>query len=102
MRILILGSSDFAKAFKALGHEVLVWAPDSGANPSRAVIDPDWSELVRELGGKAAGLDVVLVCDNLGRRTLPTGLWGCPALTVLYGIDAPLNRFWQESYARLF
>ena len=102
MRILILGSGDFGKAFEALGHEVLTWESGLGGHPGQARLDPDWSELSRQLGPKAAGLDVVLVCDNLGRRTLPTGLWGCPALTVFYGIDAPLNRFWQEPYARLF
>ena len=95
MRILVLGSDNFIKPLRVLGHEVFTASPETPA-------DPDWSGL--RASGHANGLkiDAILVTDNVGHRTLPTGLWAAEAVTVFYGVDAPLNRFWQMPYARLF
>jgi hypothetical protein len=64
--------------------------------------DPDWPLLETAARRQGWEFDAILVTDDVGRRTLPTGLWAAEAVTVFYGVDAPLNRFWQLPYARLF
>lgn len=102
VRILAMGSDNFVKPLKALGHEVLWAAHEAGADLPLPDPDPPWPALAAAVRGKGLKFDAVLVTDDVGRRTLPTGLWGAEAVTVFYGVDAPLNRFWQRPYARLF
>lgn len=102
MRILILGSDNFAEPLRALGCEAWTCAPEAGADLTLAALDPDWRQ-ISELAYKNGFIpDAILVTDHIGGRRLPTGLWNAPAVTVFYGLDAPLNRFWQTPYARLF
>jgi tetratricopeptide (TPR) repeat protein len=102
LRILILGSDNLAAPLAGLGHEVLTAGPQPDAGLPLHQFDPDWRELEPALRQRDFWPSVVLVTDDLGARNLPTGLWGCPALTVFYGVDAPLNWYWQSAYARLF
>ncbi|MFH1035736.1 MAG: glycosyltransferase [Pseudomonadota bacterium] len=103
MRILALGSDNFVKPLRTLGHEVHTTAGlGDAAARAAAQGDPEWPGL--EVAARARGLkfDAILVTDDVGRRTLPTGLWAVDAVTIFYGVDAPLNGFWQLPYARLF
>ena len=102
MRILILGSDNLAHPLRALGHEVMVCGPDPGTDLALAAQDPDWREIERALAARGMKADAILVTDHVGRRRLPTGLWAAEAVTAFYGVDSPLNRFWQWPYARLF
>ena len=102
MRILLLGSFDFADHLGALGHEVFTCGPDSAANLCLMDQDPDWRTIEKLAKKQGLSFEAVLVCDNVGSRCLPTGIAHCPAVTAFYGIDAPLNEFWQRPYARLF
>ncbi len=102
MRILIVGSDDLATPMRELGHSVFSCRGDSSSDLPLGGLDPDWKDLQSLIKKRGISLDAVLVCDNLGRRSLPTGLWGCPAVTVFYGVDAPLNGFWHAPYHRLF
>ncbi|MBI5521325.1 MAG: glycosyltransferase [Desulfarculus sp.] len=102
MRILALGSDNFVKPLRALGHEVRLAAPQDGADLPLTSPDPEWQRLSAAVQAKRLNFDAILVTDDVGRRTLPTGLWAAEAVTVFYGVDAPLNRSWQMSYARLF
>jgi len=102
LRILILGSDNFAPALRDLGQEVLTCAPMPEADIALPEDDPDWRDLERILRGRGQRVDAVLVTDDVGRRRLPTGLWAAGAVTAFYGVDSPLNRFWQWPYARLF
>ena len=99
MRMLLLGSDNFAPALRQLGCQVVTAGPWEGADLRLGPGDPDWRDLWQTAGNDC---DVILVTDNIGRRTLPTGLWGAKTVTVFYGVDAPLNEFWQSKYARLF
>lgn len=99
MRMLLLGSDNFAPALRQLGCQVVSAAPWEGADLRLGQGDPDWRDLRQATGDD---FDAILVTDHIGRRTLPTGLWGARAVTVFYGVDAPLNEFWQSKYARLF
>lgn len=99
MRMLLLGSDNFAPALRRLGCQVVTAAPGEGADLRLGQGDPDWRDLRQAVGDD---FDAILVTDHIGRRTLPTGLWNAKAVTVFYGLDAPLNEFWQCNYARLF
>ncbi len=102
MRILLLGSFDFAGHIDALGHDVFTCGPDSTSDLCLMDQDPDWRTIAKEAQKQGLNFDAVVVCDNVGRRCLPTGMADCPAVTAFYGIDAPLNEFWQKPYSRLF
>lgn len=100
MRLVILGSDTFAEPLRGLGHEVLACGP----NGDLVAADPDleWALLERLLQKKGFAPDALLMTDNVGSRQLPTGLYDAPLITAFYGVDSPLNRFWQEPYAQLF
>ncbi|MBA4358907.1 MAG: hypothetical protein C0405_14400, partial [Desulfovibrio sp.] len=102
MRILLLGSDNLAAPLRKLGQAVFTCAPEAGADLPLADPDPPWDMLQRL--GKAKGLtwDAIVVTDHLGGRRLPTGLAGAEGVTAFWGLDAPLNRFWQRAYAGLF
>ena len=102
MRILMLGSDDLSGALRALGHEVLTCAPQEGADLRVGEHDPSWRSLERLLKQKGFSPQAILVTDCVGWRSLPTGVWDAPVPTAFWGIDSPLNRFWQFPYARLF
>jgi tetratricopeptide (TPR) repeat protein len=100
VRILILGSDNFAEPLRRLGCRVLTCGPEGELRLAEP--DPDWPQV--EAAARRAGFapQAVVVTDHVGRRLLPTGLADCPVVTVFYGVDSPLNRFWQTPYARLF
>ena len=102
MRILMLGSDAFAASFRALGAEVWTCGPEPEADIPLGDPDPEWGALQRVLAARGFRPEVVMVTDHVGGRRLPTGLSQAEAVTVFYGVDAPLNRFWQPAYARLF
>ena len=102
MRFLMLGSDNFADPLRGLGHEVLFCGPDQDADLKISSQDIAWPELSRKLAKSGFKPEVIMVCDNVGYRTLPINLYESDAITVFYGIDSPLNRFWQMPYARLF
>lgn len=100
VHILVLGHDAFAGPLRRLGHRVTVCGRDPSAEVKVRDPDPDW----RSLAGtaEARGVEAVLVTDDIGSRKLPCGLWKADMPTAFYGLDSPLNRFWQEPYARLF
>lgn len=97
-----MGNDNFAKPLRDLGHQVWRAGAEPAAELHLSLGDPDWREVCAQAAAKRLVFDMVLVGDDVGCRTLPTGLWGAEAVTVFYGVDSPLNRFWQTPYARLF
>lgn len=100
MRLVILGSDTFAAPLRGLGHEVMTCGPQGdlvSADP-----DPEWALLAKFLAQKGFKADAIIVTDNVGSRQLPTGIHESPLVTAFYGVDSPLNRFWQEPYALNF
>jgi len=102
VRVLMLGSDAFAAPFRALGAEVWTCGPEPEADIPLGDPDPEWGALQKVLAARGLRPEVVMVTDHVGGRRLPTGLAQAEAVTVFYGVDAPLNRFWQLAYARLF
>lgn len=102
MRLLLLGSFDFEGPLKRLGLEVYTCGSAADADLRVADHDPDWLAIQKTAAGLGLSFDAVLVCDNVGNRSLPLGLTGCPAVTAFFGVDAPLNDFWQQPYSQLF
>lgn len=102
MLIFLLGSQDFAAPLSELGHEVVRCAPDPAADIPVQGPDPDWLSVANRAAQMGLRPDAVLVCDDVGFRNLPVGLGQSEAVTACYLVDAPLNEFWQQPYARLF
>jgi tetratricopeptide (TPR) repeat protein len=102
VRVLILGSDYLAPTLSGLGLEVFTCGPQTGADLHLDDWDPDYDQISKLLKNKGIKVDASIVSDNVGNRQLPTGLWAAPGVTVFYGVDSPLNRFWQMPYARLF
>ena len=102
MRVLLLGSDYLAPSLRGLGCSVLTCGPHAKADLPLDELDPDWRGLTALLGPRRQKVDAVLVCDDVGMRKLPIGLSAAEAVTVFYGVDSPLNRFWQMPYAKLF
>jgi len=100
VRILLMGSDDFAGSLRGLGLEVLFAGP--GGDLALDEPDPPWSTVEKMLQKRGFRPDAVMVCDHVGSRRLPGGMADCDALTVFYGVDSPINQFWQRPYAQLF
>jgi tetratricopeptide (TPR) repeat protein len=100
LHLLLLGHSAFAGPLRGLGHRVTVCGPDQEADLRLEEPDPDWARVERLARG--LDYDAILVTDDVGFRRLPSGLWRADAVTAFYGVDAPLNRFWQTDYAHIF
>jgi len=100
LRLVLLGSDTFAQPLRRLGHEALICGPQGDlplADP-----DPEWAALAKILRKKGFQPDALLVTDDVGNRKLPSGIAQASVITAFYGVDSPLNEFWQQSYARLF
>ncbi|WP_197282076.1 glycosyltransferase [Dethiosulfatarculus sandiegensis] len=102
MRILIMGSDNLAVPLRNLGCRVWTMGPEPDRDLLMRDPDPDWAMIQKALKSKGITPDALLVTDDLGSRKLPTGLWSAPLVTAFYGIDSPINGFWQPFYARLF
>ncbi|MBU0513985.1 MAG: glycosyltransferase [Proteobacteria bacterium] len=92
MRLLRVGAGDLDEPLRNAGAAVVA-AESLGPSPSPA--EPDLTRVIRLAGG----VDAVLLVDDLGGRVFPTGLVRCPAPVVHYGLDAPINFWWQRHYA---
>ncbi len=102
MPIVLLGSDNLAQGLRELGQDVLLCSADPEADIVSSGGDPEWATLNKTLQRKGITPRAILVSDQIGGRTLPTGLWGAAVPTIFYGVDAPLNQFWHTSYAQLF
>lgn len=102
MLIVLLGSFTFAEPLRRLGHQVIACGADKDADLRLAEADPDWTNINHLLKLRGLKADAVLVTDNIGKRTLPTGLWSGDVISAFYGVDAPLNKFWQFPYSKCF
>ena len=99
MKILYLGNPYFEHHLRRAGATVDRIGRDKEASIRR---DPDRVDLYGLIRGMRTRPDVILLTDDLGSRTLPWGLPACPGLKVYYGVDSPLNSFWQDHLADLF
>ncbi|MFH1140042.1 MAG: glycosyltransferase [Pseudomonadota bacterium] len=99
MTFLLLGSGYFQKALADLGHDVAWAGTDPGCDPRLEEKDLDIPRIIAKLGRK---IQAVILTDDLGRRVFPSGLERTQGLKVYYGVDGPLNFFWQRHFASLF
>ena len=75
MKILYLGNPYFEDHLRRAGATVDRIGPDKEASIRR---DPDRVDLAGLIRGMRTKPDVILLTDDLGSRTLPWGLLGCP------------------------
>ncbi|MBD3165694.1 glycosyltransferase [bacterium] len=98
MKLLLLNDSYFGDVFRRLGHEVLHVGVHEDADVQ---IDSssDLRDVIRERGFEP---DAALLVDSINRRVFFEGLHELPCPTAWYAVDAPINTFWQQSYAHGF
>ena len=99
MTILLLGSDYFHKALINLGCDVVRAGTDRDCELPMEEKDLDIPRIISRLGREP---EAVILTDDLGRRIFPSGLERTSAPKVYYGVDGPLNLFWQKHFARLF
>lgn len=102
MPIVLLGSDDLAEPLRRLGQQVVICADDSEADIKTDRHDPEWGALEKQLRNRGIKPRAIMVCDRIGARTLPIGLWQSGLPTLFYGVDSPLNYFWHAPYAATF
>ncbi len=64
--------------------------------------DPDRVDLQKIISGLDPRPDLMLLTDDLGTRVLPSGLERVSIPKVYYGVDSPINLYWQRWLAGLF
>lgn len=99
MRILLIGSEYFKPWLEKLGVEVVRAGPEPEAEIR---VDPGRIEAATLVAGLEPRPDLLLLTDDLGRRTLPWGLGRLDLPKAYYAVDSPLNLFWQRHLAGLF
>lgn len=99
MNILLLGSNYFKNPLEAMGYRTL-WV---GSDPDCDVtLPPNRLDIPYILSRQSFKPNVIVLTDDLGRRVFPSGLEKTDIFKVWYGVDTPLNFFWQKEYAALF
>ena len=91
MNILLVGSAYFKDALEAEGH----WCPRLNGRYG----DPHLPDIISTLPWKP---DVAVLTDDLGGRVFPTGLDKVDIPLIHYGVDGPINLFWQRHWSPLF
>ena len=99
MDILLIGSGYFkpwlVKAGVNVRHLGLGEDCEIKADPNRVDLQAIISRMERKP-------DLLLLTDDLGARVLPFGLERVLIPKVYYGVDSPINLFWQKHLAGLF
>jgi len=99
MDLLLLGSNYFHQALTELGHRV-IWAGTHRDCDLR--LEPDQLDLSYIMTRLPFNPDALILTDDLGHRVFPTGLDKTSILKVWYGVDGPINFFWQKHFVPLF
>ena len=99
MDILLIGSGYFKPWLTRAGVGVRHLGPDPECEIKA---DPDRIDLGALISSLDNPPDVVLLTDDLGRRVLPPGLERVGQPKVYYGVDSPINFYWQRHLAGLF
>ncbi|MBW1711987.1 MAG: glycosyltransferase [Deltaproteobacteria bacterium] len=99
MRILLFGSSYFKPWLERAGVDVVQAGLDQDSDLK---VDPEQVDLIDLTARIDPRPDVLLLTDNLGRRVVPWGLERSDLIKVYYGVDGPLNHYWQRHLAGLF
>ncbi|MGL4208717.1 MAG: hypothetical protein ACRCTY_04955, partial [Candidatus Adiutrix sp.] len=90
MYILCLGSEYFHDALVKKGHKVLSPPHEEGF---------PLGDFYNNLLDRP---DLVLYTDHLGKHVWPQGLEELDIPKIYYGVDTPINFWWQQHFAHLF
>jgi tetratricopeptide (TPR) repeat protein len=99
MKILLLNDAYFRLSLQTLGHNVFFAGPASDADLKTGDEPVKVSSLLEACPFKP---DIVLLSDSLNFRSAFLGLEDLEIPAIFYGIDSPMNTFWQFDYARVF
>ncbi len=91
MRVCVVNSSVMARAFTALGHEVLALSPGPGPVDLPGLLD-----------GRGFEPELLLDVESLGLRTLLLGLGSLSCAKLFWSVDTHLNAWWHRAYGRMF
>lgn len=90
MLILTFGSEYFHDAFVRQGHKVIATPHEDGFPLV------DFYNTLRDRP------DVFIYTDHLGHRAWPQGIDELDIPKIYYGLDTPINFWWQKHFANLF
>ncbi|RJP79186.1 MAG: hypothetical protein C4524_05670 [Candidatus Zixiibacteriota bacterium] len=99
MRILLLNDAYFLPSLRNMGHTVVFASLAPGSD---LALGPDPVPLSQVLEACPFDPDVILYSDSIDLRLAFLGWEKVEVPTVFYGIDSPMNRFWQFDLAQVF
>jgi tetratricopeptide (TPR) repeat protein len=99
MKILLLNDAYFLVSLKALGHKVFFAGPAPEAD-LRVGLEP--VEVSDVLNACPFQPDLLLLSDSINLRAAYTGWEKLEIPCVFYGVDSPMNAFWQFDFSRIF
>jgi tetratricopeptide (TPR) repeat protein len=99
MRILLLNDSYFSDSLRKLGHDVFLAGPAEAAD-FKVGLEPVH---VGDILDRCPFVpDFMLLTDSINLRTAFLGLEAVEIPKVFYGVDSPMNAFWQFHMANVF
>ncbi|TKJ40276.1 hypothetical protein CEE37_08085 [candidate division LCP-89 bacterium B3_LCP] len=96
MRILLVNDSYFVKSLRDLGCELFYASPDTLADFQYELNTITIEQILSHCPFKP---DILLFSDSLNLRSVPLGLERVQIPKVFFGIDSPMNKFWQFDFA---
>ena len=99
MEILLIGSDYFKPWLTRAGIKVLHLGP---GEDSEIKADPNRVDLQALISHMETRPDMLLLTDDLGSRVLPFGLEKVSIPKAYYGVDSPINYYWQRYLAGVF
>ncbi len=99
MRILLVNDPYFLASLRRLGHEVFFASPAPEADLHLDATPVQIEEIVKACSFNP---DFILISDSIDVRPALLGLENVKIPKVFYGIDSPLNEFWQFNYVQAF
>lgn len=99
MRILLLNDGYFLPSLRRLGHEVFFASSLPEANLKLGFAPIRMMDILKECPLQP---DVILLSDSIDVRPALYGFEKVAIPRVFYGVDSPMNEFWQADFARAF
>lgn len=99
MRILLLNDSYFLDSLRRLGHTVFFANPSDEADLKVGFESVHVNHILERCPFEP---DFILISDSIDMRSAFLGLEAVGIPRVFFGVDSPMNAFWQFHYARTF
>ena len=99
MKLLLLNDTYFGNSISDKVDEILRVGP---GNDNDLVVEPESVDIFEAIQETNFKPDAILQVDSLNRRVFFKGIEKFTQPMAFYAVDAPINDFWQRSYAYQF